>query len=241
MNKKILFIGLLVLIVVIGGAIFFGFKKAGVTNFGVAGGKSLMDQAREKGEQIMSKDEYAQGCEKSDADMKDTCYAMAAFYYRDASFCQRIKATDVGLKCNQANIEKKYADLEKGISPFDSDPTGFGTETPQPTADIYGSTKEVAAPTALASEMKSILSEACGEVKLSEVLKDAVSNYDIYVYVWKNTPTTEKIENALKNSGYIVEVLGEVLIANKGNLNITVSWNEEVNSQKIAVMFSNEE
>lgn len=124
-SKKTLGIILVVLIVAIAGMVYFGSQKGLFTGKGIGiggiGKKSIMDAAREQGQIAPSKTDAVKECEKStDQDDKDMCYGMLAFYYRDASFCKRIKDTEVKKNCNQENIEKWYSDLEKGgaASPF---------------------------------------------------------------------------------------------------------------------------
>jgi len=92
--------------------------------------------------------------------------------------------------------------------------------------DLYSSAKEVAAPTDLPSELTSILSEACGEVKLTDIAQDfSGSGGDLLFYIWKNKPTAEKLTSLFKENGYEVEtVLGETLLAKKGNLSVNVQW-----------------
>lgn len=99
--------------------------------------------------------------------------------------------------------------------------------------DIYGSAKEIAMPNALARELKSILGEACGEVKFTH--QYALGGTSILVFVWKDKPTAEKLENAFKNGGYSIEVPGEALIVKKGNLVLAVSWVEEMDKQEIGI------
>ncbi|MFA5934299.1 MAG: hypothetical protein WC827_00200 [Candidatus Paceibacterota bacterium] len=248
MNKKTLWIGSIVLIFIIIGAVLISLKKVDMTDIGGIGKKSIMDEAREKGETVMSKSEYMDGCSKSSLDMKDACYAMGAFYYRDASFCKKISKTDTSQECNQENIEKMYEDLKNGISPFTPPKTLLDEEKdfdigrePETLGNIYGSIKEVVSPSAFASEIKSILSEACGGAKLSQVLKDPISGSDIFVYVWKNEPTAENLESSFGKKGYTIEMSGESLLVKKGNLVVSISWMEEVGSQEIGVMFYTEE
>ncbi len=129
MNKKTLGIILVVLIIVIAGLIYLGYQKGLFTKEGIGGidKNSVMGAMKEKGETVMSKSEYIDGCKKSDADTQDMCYGMGAFYYRDASFCKWIKDSEAKKNCNQENIEKMYSDLEKGISPFGGLIPGGGT------------------------------------------------------------------------------------------------------------------
>jgi hypothetical protein len=77
------------------------------------GGKSLMEIAEEQGEEIMSKQEWIKGCKESDPEAKDACYAMGAFYYRDASFCKNIKDAETRQECSQEKIEEAYKELEE--------------------------------------------------------------------------------------------------------------------------------
>lgn len=100
--------------------------------------------------------------------------------------------------------------------------------------DIYRSAKEIATPNALASELKSILSEACGEVKFTAKYGGGGIPATL-VYVWKNKPTAEKLESAFKKNGYSIEVPGEALIVKKGNEVLSISWVEEMDNQEIGV------
>lgn len=105
--------------------------------------------------------------------------------------------------------------------------------------DIYSSAKDISSTNPLAGEVESILKDACGAVKLTQVLKDPISKSDILVYVWKDKPTTEKLENAFIKNGYTAEILGETIIANKGTTILAISWLEEMDSQEIGVMVGN--
>lgn len=124
MNKKTLGIILVVLIVAIGGAVYFGSQKSLFTGKGIGikgiGKKSIMDAAREQGQTVMSKSEFIDECKKSDKESQDMCYGLGALYYRDVSFCKWIKDSEARKNCNQKNIEKWYSDIEKGgaASPF---------------------------------------------------------------------------------------------------------------------------
>lgn len=111
-------------------------------------------------------------------------------------------------------------------------------------ADIYGSAKEIAAPTGLASELKSILSGACGGAKLTILNYDfPVPGADMMVYVWKNKSTEEKLISAFEKNGYEIEMPGEILMVRKGNLFLTVDWAsaDREEGQEIVVLVQKEE
>jgi hypothetical protein len=63
-----------------------------------------------------------------------------------------------------------------------------------------------------------------------------MSGSDIYVYVWKNRPTEEKMISAFEKNGYSIESPGEPLMAKKGETQIVVSWDAQVKEQEIGVM-----
>ena len=102
--------------------------------------------------------------------------------------------------------------------------------------DIYASAKDISSTNSVASEVKSILKDACGAVKLTDILIDPISKSDIFVYVWKDKPTTEKLESAFTKAGYISEFPGDILMVTKGSTNLAISWQEESESQEIGVM-----
>ncbi len=102
--------------------------------------------------------------------------------------------------------------------------------------DIYASAQEISSTNSVANEVKSILKDACEAVKLTEVLKDPMSRSDIFIYVWKNEPTAETLENAFSKGGYSIDMSGEALLVSKGNTSLAVSWAEEIASQEIGVM-----
>lgn len=225
---------------------------------------SLMGMMKEKGETVMSKSEFIAKCKESDADTQDMCYGMGAFYYKDAGFCGYLKNTETKGKCNKESIDSWYTMMQVGGgTPFGAFGTGVtipgggfvpgtgipsdngdvtepppsdgGTVTEQPT-DYYGIAKEISAPGALTSEIKSILNDACGSVKLTAVYNDfAGPGNNMYVYVWKNKPTAEKLESAFVKKGYTVESSGEALILKKDKLMIAVSWAEEIERQEIGI------
>ena len=103
-------------------------------------------------------------------------------------------------------------------------PAGEGEED---SADVYGSAEEIATPAGLPSELKSLLSEACGEVKLTTLTYNlAGMNTDLMVYTWKNKPTEEKLMSLFKKNGYEVETLVVgIFTATKDRSFLTVDWN----------------
>ena len=123
MKKKALqIIIILVIIIVIG---FLAVKFLNKKSASPMEGKSLMDIAKEQGEEAPSKEEAVSKCEESQNQQeKDTCYNIGAFYYRDVDLCKNIK--DLGIKegCTEGKIEKYYESLEKGI-PGEDTPVGL--------------------------------------------------------------------------------------------------------------------
>lgn len=107
--------------------------------------------------------------------------------------------------------------------------------------DLYGSAEEISSIDAIAGELKSILSEACGAVKLTEEYPPNPVSGHMFVYVWRDKPTAEKLESAFKKYGYTIEASGEALIVKKGDIVIPVSWVEEMDSQEIGVAITKEE
>lgn len=131
------------------------------------------------------------------------------------------------------------------VSPTTTPNTGTGTlqgggEEEEKT-DLYGSAEEISPSNALASELKTIFGEACGGVKLTEEFLPTSVTGHMLVYVWKNKPTAEKLENAFKKNGYEIEIGGEALIVKKGNIVLGISWVEEMDSQEIGVGITKEE
>lgn len=114
MKKNLLIIIILIAVVAIAVVGFFSVKiwKEKSGEIGI-GGKSLMEMAEEQGEEIMSKQEWIKGCKESDPEAKDDCYAMGAFYYRDASLCKNIKDPEIMKECNKEKIEEGYKKLEE--------------------------------------------------------------------------------------------------------------------------------
>lgn len=116
-------------------------------------------------------------------------------------------------------------------------PSTVASETKN-SADIYASAQEAALPGALASEVKSILAKSCGEIKFTQALLDPLSKSTIWVYIWKNEPTEEKLLDAFQAAGYTIDVPGEPFFATKGKSTLIVSWSAELESQEIAVMLT---
>ena len=115
-------------------------------------------------------------------------------------------------------------------------PQGEGQEKGQ--KDPYASAQGITAPTGLASELKSIFSEVCGGVKLITVYNDfSGPGTDLFIYVWKNKPTEEKLINAFVKNGYEHEpgVSGGMFDVKKGSLALTVDWTSEEYQQEIGV------
>jgi len=129
----------------------------------------------------------------------------------------------VGAGCSNKSLTDDAGNQDALNDGGSGAPAGEGEEN---SADIYGSVEEIAAPAGLPSELKSLLSEACGEVKLTTLTYNlAGMNTDLMVYTWKNKPTEEKLMSLFKKNGYEVEtVLGETLLAKKGNLSVNVQW-----------------
>ena len=73
--------------------------------------KSLMDIAESQGQKIMSKNEWINGCEKSDSESKDDCYSMGAVFYRDTDLCKNVKNSETREECEK-NVEEYYEELE---------------------------------------------------------------------------------------------------------------------------------
>lgn len=108
-------------------------------------------------------------------------------------------------------------------------------ETGKNPADYYGKAKEITSSEALAGELKSIFSEACGAVKFTqEFLPNNVTGH-MLIYVWRDQPTEEKLESAFIKHGYSIELPGSPIFVTKGNLELAVSWEEELYKQEIGV------
>ncbi|MFZ2038353.1 MAG: hypothetical protein WAV11_00205 [Minisyncoccia bacterium] len=251
MNKKVLSI-VLVAIVIVAGVAYYGFQKSSLST-GIDK-DSVMGMMKEKGDTVMDKAEYISKCKESDLDTQDMCYALGALYYRDASFCGLIKSAETKGNCNEEKIEEWYVTMKKtGATGFESlggltgqlpnagdgisngdEPSPADGDNEKP-IDYYNSTKDITSLSSVANEVKTILGEACGAVKLKQVLKDPMSKADIFVYVWKEEPTAENLESSFVKNGYTIEMSGESLIVKKGDLAIAVSWVEEMASQEIGV------
>ena len=88
-------------------------------------------------------------------------------------------------------------------------------------SDFCNSVAGVEAPNALAKELKLIFNEAGNETKfLANIPKDSQTG-DTFIYILKNKPTTEKLENAFKKYGYKIEISGSVMVVAKNNLNFS--------------------
>lgn len=119
-------------------------------------------------------------------------------------------------------------------------PQGEGQEEGQ--KDLYGSTQEIALPTGLASELKSIFSEVCEGAKLTTLNYNfPTRETDMLVYVWKNKPTEEKLISAFEKNGYEIEMPGDILIVKKGNTGLSVDWVYQMEEQEIVVLVGKEE
>ena len=121
------------------------------------------------------------------------------------------------------------------VTPNTNTETGTLGGGDEENGDIYGSAKDLVAPNALVSEVKSILSDACGQVKLTELLQDPTSKAEIWVYTWKNEPTEQKLINAFRKQGYVIDIPGEPLFVKKSDTTLVVSWAAEIGSQEIGV------
>ncbi|OGF20731.1 hypothetical protein A2316_02590 [Candidatus Falkowbacteria bacterium RIFOXYB2_FULL_38_15] len=117
----------------------------------------------------------------------------------------------------QTNNDPSVVNQDQGI------PDTIATESPD---KFYNSVEEIATPAGLPSELKSILNEACGEVKLTDIAGGfSDSGNNLLFYTWKNKPTAGKLISLFEENGYKVEtVLGETLLAKKGNLSVGVQW-----------------
>lgn len=106
-------------------------------------------------------------------------------------------------------------------------------------ADVCGPTKEISSSNALANELKVILNEAGAEVKLITDLASDSPAEGTLVFVWKKKPTTKNLKNAFKKYGYKIEIVGESIVATKGNVNFSINLAEGENCQKISVRVTN--
>lgn len=118
-------------------------------------------------------------------------------------------------------------------------PPGTGVGTPpgegEKNTDLYSSAREISSSKALAGELKSIFSEACGAVKFTEeFLPNNVTGH-MLIYVWRDKPTEEKLESAFIKHGYSIESPGSPIFVTKGNVELAVSWEEELYKQEIGV------
>ena len=133
--------------------------------------------------------------------------------------------------------------------PVSPEPTSTtGIETPQGAGqeagqnNPYNSAEEIAAPTGLASELKSIFSEACGGAKLTTLNYNFLGQgFDMLVYVWKNKPTEEKLISVFEKNGYEIEESGTILLVKKKSLSIQVDWSNQLEEQQIVVLAGQEE
>lgn len=258
MNKKTLII--IAVVIVAGGLIYFGYQKGFFSGGGIGGGimsggiknDSIMGMMKKSGETVMSESAYIDECKKSDKESQDMCYAMGAIYYRDASFCKLLNSAEAKSKCSQKTIDEYYSAYGGGGAsglpgmgglsnfgggiPGDGENTGLGNLPEEESKDLYASAKEISSPNAVASEVKSILGEACGGVKLTEVYPNASGpGNDMVVYVWKDKPTEEKLISAFEKEGYEMESPGSPLFVKKGNVEVVISWEEEMDSQEIGI------
>ncbi|MDP1759969.1 MAG: hypothetical protein Q8L01_00660 [Candidatus Woesebacteria bacterium] len=126
-----------------------------------------------------------------------------------------------------------------GVGCGDKSSTAVQKSATADSADRCGPTKEVAAPDALTGELKSILNEACGEVKLIANVEDNSAAATDLVFVWRKKPTAEKLESAFKKRGYEMEIAGETLVATKGEVTLNISWTGETDCRKIGVRITN--
>lgn len=100
----------------------------------------------------------------------------------------------------------------------------------------YGSAQEIATPNAVADELKSIISEACGGVKFTRATQDPLSKADLLVYIGKDEPTEAKLTNVFTKNGYNLDAPGEALMFSKGGKNFVITWANEPGSHEIVVM-----
>lgn len=119
-------------------------------------------------------------------------------------------------------------------------PTAVQKQTNTNPTDLCGPTKEVAAPDALTGELKSILNEACGEVKLIASVEDNSAAVTDLVFVWQKKPTAEKLESVFKKRGYKVEIAGEFLTAKKGEETLNISWTGDTDCRKLGVRITHD-
>ena len=113
-----------------------------------------------------------------------------------------------------------------------------GTQKNGPSG-VYGSAQEIAAPTGLPDELKSIFGEVCGEIKLTTLNYDfPTPGADMLVYVWKNKPMEEKLISAFEKNGYELDGAGEILFFKKNNLIYTIDWAsaDRAEGQEIVVL-----
>jgi len=166
MNKKTIIV--VILIVVVGVLVYFGYQKGFFSKAGIGGinKNSVMGMMKANGETVMSKSEYISKCKESDKDTQDMCLGMGALYYRDASFCKFIKDKEAGKNCNQKTIDEWYNNLNSsgmsgltgigglsglggltglggGIIPNDGGNTGTGIPTGNEQENLFNETQGV--------------------------------------------------------------------------------------------------
>ncbi len=122
-----------------------------------------------------------------------------------------------------------------GVGCGDKSSTAVQKSVAADSAARCGPTREVAAPDALTGELKSILNEACGEIKLTVSAEDNSAAVTDLVFSCKNKLTAEKLESAFSKRGYKVEIAGESLTAKKGENALNISWTGEANCQRLGV------
>lgn len=122
-----------------------------------------------------------------------------------------------------------------GVGCGDKSPTAVQKSAAADSAARCGPTKEVAAPDALTGELKSILNEACGEVKLVASADANSAAFTDLVFVWQKKPVAEKLKSVFEKHGYKVEITDESLTAEKGENALNISWTGEDNCQRLGV------
>jgi len=123
-------------------------------------------------------------------------------------------------------------------------PNSTATESPDKyknSEDACSSVTEIEAPNELAKELKSIYSEAGGEIILAANIGQGTQVGDALMYVLKNKPTTERLVSAFKKHGYKIAMsVNNILVVTKDKLALSISLVEGLECQAVVLMIIDE-
>ncbi|MFA5061722.1 MAG: hypothetical protein WC526_01085 [Patescibacteria group bacterium] len=118
-------------------------------------------------------------------------------------------------------------------------PNSTATEPPddnKDSGDMCNSATEAEVPNGLAKELKSIYSEAGGEIIFSANIGQGDQVGDALMYVVKIKPTTAKLENAFKKHGYKIALSGNIMVVTKDKLALSINLVEGAECQALVMM-----